>query len=87
MKVKLYAVRDVKVSEFEMPVRFPSDAAAVRAFGDLVNDKSGKHLIGIHPDDFQILALGVFDTETGLFEQSVENVKVLASGSDFVKDN
>lgn len=86
MKVKLYAIRDKKAGTYNAPCVFDNDAVAIRAFGDVVL-KSDGNLIASHPSDFQIVALGSFDRESGALVQSVEDIIVLADGDAFVKES
>lgn len=84
MVKRLYAIRDDKVGTFNPPCIVDNDAVAIRQFGDLVHDAKDT-LITRHPDDFSIWYLAEYDDEKGLFASSVETLKVLARGSDFVK--
>lgn len=83
MTRRMYAVRDSKMTEFNNPSVMASDAAAVRAFGDLVLKDSGT-LVSNHPEDFSIWFIGEFDFATGILEPT--NPVLLANGSDFRKD-
>lgn len=84
MKRKLYSVRDSRMGTFAPPCLFDNDAVAIRAFGDMVGgDKQS--LIALHPEDFVLCVLGEFDLETGRVEQAVEDIRVIANASDFLK--
>lgn len=83
MKRRIYAVRDSRVGTFAPPCLFENDSVAIRAFGDMVKGDKGT-LISLHPEDFTLVAIGAFDVENGQIIQSVEDIKVLATASDFV---
>lgn len=55
----LCAVYDKKAESFGELVTFDSDAAAVRAFGDILADN--RTMVGRHPEDYQLVRLGYFD--------------------------
>lgn len=62
----VFAVRDVCVNTFLLPMYFQNSAAAVRALGDAVNGPPGKdNLFASHPEHFQLYQIGKFDDESG----------------------
>lgn len=63
MKTMCFSVFDAKAAVFGTPFFMPREAAAIRAFGDLSNDK--KTTVGQHPEDFTLYHLGDFDDELG----------------------
>lgn len=67
MKIKIVAVRDIKVEAFGQPQFVASIAAALRSFGDQVNDVASKSNLSLHPEDFELYELGEYDDATGLF--------------------
>lgn len=85
---RLYCLRDNKIGEFQAPCIFANDAAAMRAFGDMVtNDKNT--LLALHPEDFTLEFLGLFNVDTGLLLQDVADIpeslhRTLATGTDYV---
>ncbi len=85
---RLYCLRDNKIGEFNAPCVFANDAAAMRAFGDMViNDKQS--LVSLHPEDFTLEFIGLFNPDLGLLVQSVPDVpdsmpRTLAKGTDFM---
>ena len=82
---KIYAIRDNKVGTFAPPCLFENDATAIRAFGDLVSrDKDS--LMHLHPEDFSLWCIGLFDVGNGRIEQTPEDVRTLANASDFIKE-
>lgn len=84
MKRKLYSIRDEKAGTFNPPCVFDNDAVATRSFGDLVT-RDKDTLLAAHSEDFALYRLGEFDLESGALLSSVEDVVILARGSDFVK--
>ena len=83
MKKRIYAVRDLKVGNFQSPFLDDSDASVIRSFGDVITSKD-KSLFTLHPEDFALCYLGIFDCETGVFDCNPA-FTVLATGSDFLK--
>lgn len=45
-----------------------TEGQALRSFTDEVNRKDENNSLNKHPEDFELYALGIFDTQTGLFE-------------------
>lgn len=84
---RLYCLRDTKIGEFQAPCIFANDAAAMRSFGDMVTrDKNS--LVALHPEDFTLEFLGLFNVENGILLQDVADIpesvhRTLATGSDF----
>ena len=83
MKRRLYAIRDSKMNEYNNPSVMASDAAAIRAFGDLVT-KDKDTLVSNHPADFSIWYIGDFDFVSG--ELEVCKPLLLATGTDYIKE-
>lgn len=65
---KVFSVFDVKSELFSPPFYMTSRGEAVRAFKDLANDANTT--VGRHPSDFKLVYLGLFDEETGQFENA-----------------
>lgn len=67
MKLKIFGIYDVKADAFARPPFFLSTIGqATRAFGDLALDKNTD--VGMHPEDYKLMCLGVFDNESGKVE-------------------
>lgn len=81
MILQLYAIKDLKVNEFQQPVSFQTNAQAIRAFGDLIT--KGETLMTNHKEDFQLFRLGAVDCESGDFLDN--DVQLLASGSEYLE--
>lgn len=61
-----YSLFDVKALTYSPPFYLGQDAAARRAFEELVNDANT--LPGRHPTDFILYCVGTFNDTTGLLE-------------------
>lgn len=64
--MKVFAVRDVCICAFLLPMFFPNKAGAVRALGDAVNKPGGDNQFFQHPEHFQLYELGEFDEDSGV---------------------
>lgn len=76
---KIVAIYDVKAESYHKPIFVQSNGAAVRAFGDAVNDPSTE--FHKHPEDYLMFSLGDYDDQTALFHLDVaplELAKALA---------
>lgn len=66
MKTVLVAVRDQKTVAFTQPVTTPTRGAAIRSWGDQLNDpKNAEMEQSKHPEDFTLWFLGEYDDNTG----------------------
>lgn len=63
MKLEIFAIRDAKAEAFLQPFFMQNAGAALRAFGDSVNDE--KCPFNKHPEDYAIYSVGSFDDSTG----------------------
>lgn len=66
MKTILFAVYDAKAETFSAPYTIPKVELALRAFGEMVQDEETD--IGKYPEDYQLLMLGEYDTDSGMIE-------------------
>lgn len=66
MILRAYSLHDVKALQYHPPFFQSTDAAAVRALRDLVNDMNTT--VGRHPADFKLYCVGTYDDETARFE-------------------
>lgn len=71
MKLFIFAVRDRASVQFGNPMFLISEGQAVRSFGAEVNRADKDNGLYLYPDDFDLYALGEFDTESGLFSTKV----------------
>lgn len=82
MVQKVFGVRDSKALAFLQPFFSASTGAAVRAFGDAINE--GNSPLAKHPEDYLLYELADFDDSTGEFI-SCNPIKMLGCGADFVQ--
>jgi len=80
MKLKAFAVYDVKTGAYMRPFFSPARGMAVREFGDIAIDKS--HPIGKHPEDYSLFEIGSFDDQNGMLVCHTANERV-AHAMDF----
>lgn len=66
MILRAYSLLDVKALQYNPPFFQSTDAVAIRALRDLVNDLNTT--VGRHPSDFKLYCIGTFDDATGHFE-------------------
>lgn len=76
------AVRDAAVDAYMRPFFVPTVGMAVRSFQDEVKNPDSP--MAKHPGDYELFQLGVFDEESGKFENAVAP-RSLARASDYVK--
>lgn len=62
-----YAVRDVCVDTFLLPMFFQNHAGAVRALGDAVNRPKEDNQFYQHPEHYQLYHIGHFEDDNGIF--------------------
>lgn len=79
---KVFGVRDTKALAFLQPFFSVSVPAAVRAFGDAINENPNSPL-GKHPEDYILYELGDFDDNSGELIACIP-MKMLGVGKDFV---
>lgn len=77
MKTQMFSVFDSKAAVFGVPFFMPREAAAIRAFSDLSNDKSTS--VGMHPEDYTLYHVGDYDDETAHVETFKPRALVTAS--------
>lgn len=85
MNRRVYSVRDDRMKTYGQLVFIENDNVAARAFGDLVTSDP-KSLMNMHPADFSLWYLGLFDAETGIFSCE-DKPYIIARASDFVTVN
>lgn len=82
MIMKAFAIFDSKSKSFLQPWFAMANGAALRAFGDAVNDRNTP--MAKHPGDYQLYEIGEFDDGSGKLEPLVPIV-MLGSGSEYVE--
>lgn len=68
MILKVFSAFDAKLAVFDAPFYMLTDAAAIRAFSDQVNDSSGQSCLAKwnrHPEDYSLFRIGEFNDQTG----------------------
>lgn len=68
LKLLIYAVRDRATDQFGNPMFLVSSGQAIRSFTDEINRAEANNMMYTHPDDFDLYALGEYDTEVGEFK-------------------
>ncbi len=86
MKLAIFAVRDVKTSQYGNPMFLQADGQAIRSFQDECNRADAQNMLYLHPEDFELFKVGWFDTDSGLFETFVP-VSVAHAASLKLKSN
>lgn len=79
---KIVAIFDRKAEAFLKPVFVQSNGAAVRSFGDAVNDETTE--FHKHPEDYTMFSLGEWNDSTGVFDQfdPIEIAKAITFKND-----
>ena len=77
MEINLYSVKDTKMG-FEQILVLPNNAAAIRWFGDISQNK--EHPISKHPEDYQLFKVGTMNEDTG---ELVSDVQFLENATAF----
>lgn len=80
MIIRMYSVYDNRAEIFNAPFFIPSEGQAIRDFGDLVRDPQSR--VSKHPDDYNLVYLGVFDDSTGTVLPA-DRIETVSRGSDF----
>lgn len=74
------SIFDEKSGVYAQPFSAPSVPHAKRTFSDFCNDR--ETVIGMHPADFTLFKIGVFDVQSG--KLVVMGPDVLGNGVEFV---
>lgn len=80
MKLKVFAIHDVKADLYGPPFTMNNQAEALRAFADLADDSNTT--IGKHPGDYRLMMVAEWDNVKGKYEQLEDNVN-LGFASDY----
>lgn len=76
------AIRDSAVNAFQSPMFFQAAGAAIRAFGDAVQNPADGNPMFKHPEDHELFELGLFDHDTGVFQLHPQP-RSIATGKQF----
>lgn len=74
MKKLIYAVYDSKVEIYEQPFFLRTKGEAIRSWQKVTNDQQTKFYE--HPEDYTLFELGVYDEETGSFQNHKTPVSI-----------
>lgn len=83
MQICVVAVYDNAAGAFGRPFFVNSKGLAIRSFSDEVNRASDDNQLYMHPDDFVLHLIAMWDDDTGTFSVP-DDVGVISRGS-FVK--
>lgn len=67
MQLYVLCIRDAKANSFNAPIFVVHIGSALRDFQDEVNRADKDNKIYMHPEDFELFKLGVFDTQDATF--------------------
>lgn len=81
MKLKAYAVLDIKLGAYNNPFFMENDSMAIRSFGDITNDE--RSVIYKHPEDYTLNKIGEYDTDSG--ELKAQKIEAMMNASNCVK--
>ena len=81
MRYKICTIRDRAADVYGQPVFVSSLGAALRSFGDEINNKES--VLSKHPDDYDLYELGEFDDNSGLFY--CNDPRMIAVGKEQVR--
>lgn len=78
----MFSVYDSKAQAFLPPWIMPQTTMAQRTFSDCANSKD--HQFGVHPEDYTLFQLGMWDDETGVLDQ-LPSPRSLGLALEYVK--
>ena len=82
MKLKMYAIKDIKAGKFASPFYAPNDELAKRMLHNTVNTEEDNNFLNKYAEDYQMFRLGTYSEEDGTIESEVE---FLCNASEFKK--
>ena len=90
MKLNVYSIFDQASGLYSRPYFTQSDGEAMRSFTDIAVD--AKHPVGMHPEDYTLYRLGIFDDTTGKIidednESMATALEIIAKTRNVNKDN
>ena len=74
MKIKVFAIYDIKAKAYHNPFFLPKKAMALRDFKQAVNDP--QTVFNKHPEDYALFYIGEYDTTNAKMEplKAIENI-------------
>ena len=80
MRIRVYALLDEKLGQFNSPICFPSDGVAQRTMQDEVNRAEAGNAMNRYPEDFAMYRVAEFDPDSGeMFPEAVPQLVRRAS--------
>lgn len=70
MKLCVVAIYDVATETYGRPIFTPAKGYALRSFRDEIARDHEENNMYKHPEDFDLFFLGMFDDQTGQFDQT-----------------
>lgn len=67
MNYKVICTRDIKANVYSTPMFVPHIGQAIRSFGDECRRKEPNNILGMHPEDFELVQIGEYDDIEGCF--------------------
>lgn len=83
MKIRIYAIHDIKAKCFQRPFFCKEDGEATRVFSDIAQDV--EHPIGKHPEDYSLFRIGQYDDNEANVEG--ELIECIATGMGVINGN
>lgn len=80
----VFSVRDVRSAFFGVPLIFPNETLACRAFTEVVNADPSSNFYAARPRDFELFHIASFDDESGRFDTLVSPVSY-GLGDNYVR--
>jgi len=80
-----FSIYDSKAQAFMQPWFLPTEALALRAFADCVNDP--EHNFGRHPEDYILHAVGAWSPESGTLTCPDSPTSIATGISVIIKEN
>lgn len=85
MKSLLVTILDKKAETHNGLHQVPNLAVAIRMMGDTVAE--GDSLMSKHPEDYCLVEVGTFDSETGLIEPTPHGPRLVIEAAAVVRNN
>lgn len=84
MITKVFSIHDSKAKAFQLPFYMPTIGAAIRAFEDLVNDRTS--MAYKHPEDFMLYEIAQYDDSNA---ETISNhpVSLVVTAKELKKDD
>lgn len=77
MRTRVYSIKDIVAVEFGPMFWAKNNSVAMRNFKNFINDQYSKNENFIR-DDFELYCIGVFNNETGIYEEVFQERVIVA---------